>query len=341
MLGVLDFILIDTTYRGLKKIKKFDFRKGYDKQKNRSRGVVNFISRRFLSYYFRETIFVLILSIFGSSLIVYQMCYTDRMEYSNKKIVEEYISDQGNDISVTLADFNSEEISDEAISKIRNLKDESGEYMVSNISASGQRMGRIHIKEGIDDKIFEEMNSRYKTSLKGGLIKNSDGSVDIKSSIYTYNGDSLDIESGENSSLIYVPKNMEWFDYKNVEFVFMKDAKYTPDFIYGTLNSDGLDRHIFNDGKRTESIPYNGPYYTKEDYPQIIVSNDVFKNIFGSIGYNSITLNVASGKDVDKVVKEVENVLGTYNVEVLNKSEERNRMTKSVDIHKYLSLIHI
>lgn len=245
---------------------------------------------------------------------------------------------------VESSDFNFDGISENDYNKIKNMNVDN-KNIVSNMLVSAQHMGDIKLeKKNMSEKsinylrnLTDEINENYTTSIKGGIKEEKDSFI-IKGSVFSFDDETAKkygIDNNKSEATIYIP--IEWIENMNKDFI----GKYV-DFGYGKIN-EYSQNEIYNFGKNENNIKipikklsneytFSGDYYTKDDLPQIIVSRDMYKKIFKKITYNTMSINVSDKLAINTVVEGINNILNAYNVNIVDKHEEREALKNSSDI---------
>lgn len=136
--------------------------------------------------------------------------------------------------------------------------------------------------------------------------------------------------------MIYIPA--DWTENMNKDFI-GKDVN----FGYDNINEYSQDEiYNFGGNKNNIKIPiknysneytFSGDYYTKEEIPQIIISREMYKNIFKKVEYNTMSVNVFDKLAINTVLEGLNNILNSYNVNIVDKHEEREALKNSTKIY--------
>ena len=286
-----------------------------------------------------------IIIILSNTVYFTQNYYSKMMKYHNEKLINDYTNGYNYDILIESTDFNFDGISENDYKKIKNMN-VNDKNIVSNMLASAQHMGDIELKKDNMSKksidylrsLTGEINENYKTSIKGG-IKETNNSFIIKGSVFSFNDETAKkygIDNNKSEAAIYIPA--DWTENMNKDFI-GKDV----DFGYDNINEYSQDEiYNFGGNKNNIKIPiknysneytFSGDYYTKEDIPQIIISREMYKNIFKKVEYNTMSVNVSDKLAINTVLEGLNNILDFYNVNIVDKHEEREALKNSTKIY--------
>lgn len=303
--------------------------------KNEKGSILNRISNNYIRYYFASFVVVFALVVLGSEALNYQVGYSKLMNYHNTQMLNEFGNGINFDIYIEPSDLSEKGIVSKDIDKVLDIKDGEGNFVVKNILAAGQVVGRIKINNEVSTDLEKILNEEYKNSLKGAIFK-EDGKTYLKTSIYTYKEvniiEDYPLIKNNNKALLYLPKEFKLKDFsKKLDFSYIENDSNLPNFAYGK-KVEGIKHKVVDIAGDTDKLLYTGNFYTKDDLPQVIVNPKTFKAMFGTLNYNSIGLNLEEGVNVEQTITDIEEVLNKYNLNVVNKKEERDYFINSAKI---------
>lgn len=332
----IDYYIISGN-KNKQNIREFKHIKIIDKLSNK-KDVMKKISLRYSIRNKNILIAMSVIIILSNTIYFSQNYYSKMMDYHNKKLINDYTNGYNYDILVESSDFNFDGISENDYNKIKNMNVDN-KNIVSNMLVSAQHMGDIKLeKKNMSEKsinylrnLTDEINENYTTSIKGGIKEEKDLFI-IKGSVFSFDDETAKkygIDNNKSEATIYIP--IEWIENMNKDFI----GKYV-DFGYGKIN-EYSQNEIYNFGKNENNIKipikklsneytFSGDYYTKDDLPQIIVSRDMYKKIFKKITYNTMSINVSDKLAINTVVEGINNILNAYNVNIVDKHEEREAL---------------
>lgn len=286
-----------------------------------------------------------IIIILSNTVYFTQNYYSKMMEYHNEKLINDYTNGYNYDILIESTDFNFDGISENDYKKIKNMN-VNNKNIVSRMLASAQHMGDIELKkENMSKKSIDylrsltgEINENYTISIKGGIKETKDSFI-IKCSVFSFNDETAKkygIDNNKSEAVIYIPA--DWTENMNKDFI-GKDVN----FGYDNINEYSQDEiYNFGGNKNNIKIPiknysneytFSGDYYTKEEIPQIIISREMYKNIFKKVEYNTMSVNVFDKLAINTVLEGLNNILNSYNVNIVDKHEEREALKNSTKIY--------
>ncbi len=299
-----------------------------------------------ISLYIKNDKFMYILFVFlqiiSSIVLISFLYYSNLMQYHNKELVSSFEEGYNYDVAIEPVDINSTGITETDLKRIQNLRDSNNKLVFKEVLASAQLMGRIAISNtNLDDSMINQLNGNYKNSLRGAVIKDGN-SLYIKSSVYAFNDEVIKNNYSKikekNAALLYLPEKFsDLKNKKNITFLYnpVKEP-YSENYIYGTEKpTKQLDFDVIY---HTNNLMYTGNFYTKNDCPQIILNIHTYKKIFGDIKFNSINLNISPQCNINQAVEDLNTILSKYNLNIVNKHDERALMLDSSEIHEKINI---
>lgn len=293
-----------------------------------------------------KTLLILLTLSLGSILFVMQSYKSQLLIYHNRQLLTNYANENIFDIKIGISDFNKKGINYEKLNKIKNIKDTNNKNAVKELVASSQKMGRLEIKENYNDygDYIDKRNKDY--DLYKGIIVRDNKKTYIKSSIFTYNDETMKkiygVDNNLDAAILYLPEDFSnnniFIDKdKNIEFISTKENEYKEDFIYGSENYNNMKhkKNEINISKVVTKYVYSGPYYTSNDVPQIIVSNSLYKKLFGDLKYDSINISLNKNIESEGISEQIIEEMRSYPLIVSNIFEQKEQaeiMEKRINI---------